>query len=62
MMVPVIRDSCGNIVNWFDTKEEAETELAYMGEEYEVSEASVDELFAHEFGGQDLNDLIAQLS
>lgn len=50
MKIPVIRDACGNIVNWFDTKEEAEKELPYMGEEEELSEAEVDEVFIHVFG------------
>lgn len=46
----VIRDAEGNIQNEFDTKEEAEKELAYYGEEYEVTSASVDEVFEHVFG------------
>ena len=54
MKIPVIRDACGNIVNWFDTKEEAEKELPYMGEEEELSEATVDEVFNHVFQDFDL--------
>lgn len=62
MKIPVIRDACGNIVNWFDTKEEAEKELPYMGEEEELSEATVDEVFNHVFPGMSVDDLVIDLT
>lgn len=59
MKIPVIRDACGNIVNWFDTKEEAEKELPYMGEEEELSEATVDEVFELEFGAMSVEEILS---
>lgn len=59
MKIPVIRDACGNIVNWFDTKEEAEKELPYMGEEEELSEATVDEVFELEFGVMSVEKILS---
>lgn len=62
MKLPVIRDACGNIVNWFESKEEAEKELMYMGEDYEVTTATLDEVFEHVFPGMSVDDLVIDLT
>lgn len=61
MKIPVIRDACGNIVNWFDTMEEAEKELPYMGEEEELSTATIDEVFEHVYGGMSIDAILEGL-
>ena len=61
MMIPVIRNSCGEIIDWYESKALAESELAYLGEEeYEVSEATIEEVFDAEFGDQTIEEILEE--
>lgn len=61
MMIPVIRDSYGEIIDWYESKALAEKELAYLGEEeYEVSEATIGEVFDAEFGHLTIEEMLEE--